>query len=217
MRSASHRTAAIIANGTPPPVPVIRAAVKSAGLIVCADGGANLARKLRIRPDVILGDMDSVLPAAKAYFRGVPFLLIPDQESTDLEKAIDFCIRRHIVSAHLIAVTGDRLDHTTGSLGCFKRFGARIALTISDTAGTVSMIRGSVTIAARRGERLSLIPLERCTGVTTRNLAYPLRNETLELGVREGISNEVTAGRVGISVRSGILLLYRFHSLRLRS
>lgn len=212
-----NRKAVILANGTPPPASIIRRLVRSADLVVCADGGANLARRLRIRPDVVLGDMDSISPSTREFFRGVPFLQIPDQESTDLEKAIDLCIHRGMASVGIIGATGDRLDHTTGSLGCFKRFGAHLELTVFDTVGTISMIRRSVTFTATKGDRISLIPLERCTGVSTRNLAFPLRDESLQLGVREGISNEATGRRVTVSVRSGILLLYRFHSRKFPS
>ena len=35
--------------------------------IVCADGGANKARKLGIVPDLIIGDLDSVSPATTGF------------------------------------------------------------------------------------------------------------------------------------------------------
>ena len=52
------------------------------------------------------------------------------------------------------------------------------------------------------------MPLDRCEGIQTIGLKYPLDNESLELGVREGASNEVISSPVRISVKKGCLLLF---------
>lgn len=206
--------ALIIANGPLPPASVVRRLRKSAALVVCADGGANRARGYRIQPDVILGDLDSLLRETRRFYRDRPILRIRDQESTDLEKAILFCIMLGASSADIIGALGARIDHTTGSLGCFKRFGSKIDMRFFDQIGELTRIRATIRLATRKGEHLSLIPLDRCIGVTTRNLKYPLRNDVLEPGIREGISNEATGSPVTVSVKRGTLLVYRFRNAR---
>ena len=208
--------ALIIANGIPPPRRFVRSLARSADLIVAADGGANLARKLHIKPDVILGDLDSILPSTKKFFKTVPLLFIEHQNSTDLEKAIEFCIRRGSRSIDIVGAIGDRIDHSSGSLGSFKKYGHRVDLKLFDSVATISMIQKEMHFRARPGEVLSLIPLDRCEGVTTKNLKYPLTNGRLELGVREGIHNEATSKPVSIRVKRGTLLLYRFYEPQCR-
>src|SRR5437764_395174 len=88
--------ALIIANGDVPTTRRVKSLASSCGMVVCADGGANHARRMRIVPDVILGDLDSMTAATRGHFMGVPVLFLEDQESTDLEKAIRFCIERRI-------------------------------------------------------------------------------------------------------------------------
>lgn len=209
--------ALIIANGTLPSHRLVRRLASAADLVICADGGANHARLTRITPDFIIGDMDSTTPSTIKCFRRVPLILVDDQESTDLEKAIQLCIDMMCTSVDIVGATGDRLDHTTGTLGCFKKFGKKARLQLFDTVGVVSMIEKKIGFATMVGEKISLIPLERCEGITTRNLKYALQNESLELGVREGISNEATGRRVTISVKRGILLLYRFRRVPART
>jgi thiamine pyrophosphokinase len=204
--------ALIIANGTLPSKNMVKKFVSSADVIICADGGANAARKFNITPDIILGDFDSITTATKKYFKTVPQLFIANQNSTDLEKAICYCIVKKIPSATIIGATGNRIDHSTGSLGCFKKFGHLIEMKIIDTVGELTLIRKKVTIKTKRKEKISLIPLERCEGISTRNLKYALKNESLELGIREGISNESTANSIAVSVKKGMLLLYRIHT-----
>lgn len=201
----------IIANGIVPLPTRVRELVFAANLVICADGGANQARALGITPQVILGDFDSIEPGTRQHFNGVQMLYIPDQESTDLEKALRYCIEQHASSVDIIGATGDRLDHTTGSLGCFKKFGHRLQIRLIDTVGELTLVQNTVSIDVREGEKLSLIPLDRCAGISTTNLKYPLTNDTLELGGREGISNEAIATPVTILVTSGTLLLYRFY------
>src|SRR5258708_37350148 len=93
--------ALIIANGPLPPLPMVRRVRERADLVVCADGGANRARSAGITPDIILGDLDSLLAATRRFYRGTPLFRIPDQESTDLEKAILFCIALGTASADI--------------------------------------------------------------------------------------------------------------------
>ena len=209
--TSSQKTlrALILANGPFPAPRRLRELVAQASLIVCADGGANWARRSRITPDVILGDLDSILPSTRRHFRGTPLLKIEDQDTTDLEKAILYCLRRRAAAADIIGALGRRIDHTTGSLGCFRKFGRRISLRFVDSTGELSLIRGSTMFKTRKGEKVSLIPVDRCTGVTTRNLKYALKNGVLELGVREGISNEAAGAAAAVSVKTGTLLLYR--------
>ena len=203
--------ALIIANGTQPPLTVVRPLADAADMIVCADGGANHALKMNIRPSVIIGDFDSIILSTRHYYSHIKQIIDPDQNSTDLEKAIQYCIDQRIDSADIVGATGSRLDHSTGSLGCFKKFGNRIRLRLFDTVAQVQSVDRSITFDVDIGETISLIPLERCSGVNTTNLKYALSGESLELGVREGISNVTIASPVTVSVEVGTLLLYRFY------
>lgn len=203
--------ALIIANGTLPHPDFVRALVKFANIIVCSDGGANHAQALGIKPNVIIGDFDSITSSTKIFFKDVQQITITDQYSTDLEKAILYCIQQEYTSVDIVGAFGDRIDHITGSLGCFKKFGMQIHMRILDTVGDVTLIQKEIHLNMRQGEKLSLIPLERCTGVSTNNLKYELKNGILELGVQEGISNEAVSQNVSIRVGDGTLLLYRFH------
>ncbi|MBI3363523.1 MAG: thiamine diphosphokinase [Ignavibacteriae bacterium] len=201
----------IIANGQLPSRQLVRSLASSANLIVCADGGANLARQYGIRPDIILGDLDSISPSTKLIYKRIPLLHIADQESTDLEKAIRYCIERKCTPIDIIGALGNRIDHTTGALGILKKFSGKALITLIDSVGKLTLVKRRIRLQTKIGQRLSLIPVEKTTGITTKNLKYPLANDTLELGVREGISNEALATSVTITVRRGTLLVYQFH------
>ena len=55
---------------------------------------------------------------------------------------------------------------------------------------------------------ISLVPIGNVSGITTENLYYPLKNETLTIGHRNGTSNHVSQdGLVTITHNSGHLLM----------
>lgn len=215
------KRALVIGNGDIPRKDILLPLARSSDYIVCADGGARHARRLGIRPDVILGDLDSLSPSSRGFFsgttgnrrrRGVPVVEIADQESTDIEKALLHLLRKGAREVVLTGATGSRIDHSCLALGCFKKFGRRISMQIVDRAGTVTALNKKTRLTMEPGEHFSLIPLGRCSGVTLENARYRLKGSLLEQGVRDGVSNEALGTRVSVRYRTGILLLYRFHT-----
>jgi thiamine pyrophosphokinase len=64
--------AVILAGGELSVRPVIEALVKAAEFIVAADSGLDHAVTLEVKPDVIVGDFDSVSPEILEQFPDVP-------------------------------------------------------------------------------------------------------------------------------------------------
>ena len=203
-----ERHALIICNGEVLSAQEMRPLLKTEPFIVCADGGANKARKLGIHPDVIIGDLDSISPSTRKFFSRVKTIHVASQYSTDLEKALDYLIAHHYRNAVVVGATGGRPDHSLSNLSIFRKYRKRIRLIFSDSLCDIHLIDRKILFAASPGALVSLLPLGRCDGITTAGLKYPLRNESLELGVREGTSNVVVSSPVAISIKKGNLLLF---------
>lgn len=176
--------------------------------IVCADGGANKARLLGIRPHAIIGDLDSISSVTRKHFVRVETIHIADQESTDLEKALDFLLKLLIPSVTVVGATGGRPDHTLANFSILKKYHHKIRILFSDPFCDIKIIEGRVDFEAPVGTIVSLMPIDRCEGIHTIGLKYPLENESLELGQREGTSNIVVSSPVRITVKKGCLLLF---------
>ena len=64
-------------------------------LIICCDGGARHLWKTGIKPDVIIGDMDSIEPDHLASYskQGVKIIKYPvNKDFTDTELALDYAL-----------------------------------------------------------------------------------------------------------------------------
>jgi thiamine pyrophosphokinase len=61
----------ILANGKAPAKSVLTFLNKKGySILICADGGANSARKLNVLPNYIVGDLDSISKDTLKYYSG---------------------------------------------------------------------------------------------------------------------------------------------------
>jgi len=209
-----RKHALIIANGEAPPKKRLTMLLKRASFVICADGGANTALKMGIMPDAIVGDLDSIHAEALVKFRRVPLYEDRNDETTDLEKAILWAIQSNYDHLTIVGGFGKRVDHTVGNIGVLRKFYPDAIITLVDDSGELSYVGREYSFEAEKGDVVSLIPLNRCDGVTTTGLRYPLDGESLELGVREGTSNVVLSSPVCIKVKKGHLLLFKLFDRR---
>ena len=203
------RSALIVGNGEPPSRELFTACAREAELVLCADGGADTARRLGRAPDYIAGDLDSVSGPGMAAVAGDRLVRVDaDDTGTDLQKVLRLALELGVGRADLLGFSGRRTDHTLWNLSLLRTFGGRLDLRLIDDHCEIRLIRGRVRFRADLGQKLSLCPLDGpADGIETEGLRWPLRGESLVPGRRDGISNEVTASPVEIRVGSGDLLL----------
>ena len=208
------KTALIIANSILPAAAILEECRSRAEMILCADGGANRARERGLVPDFIVGDLDSILPETRAAFQSAQYIHRPSQHATDLEKTLQFAIAQKIQGVLLVGITGLRFDHQICNLNIAEKFCGQIEIEMHDDFGigtflNASQREASLRIEAFVGQQISLFAFRRAEGIVTAGLKYPLQNEALAWAVRDGLSNEATAGEVEIRLKKGVLFVYR--------
>lgn len=205
-RDRARRWALIVCNGQPPPKAMLRTLAARAAIVVAADGGANVCRKHRVVPDVIIGDLDSVTPATLKGSRGSLLLRVSRQDNTDLEKALDFLTANQVPEAVIVGADGRRIDFTLGNLSVLWRYRGRISLTVAGDGWYAVPVRSGLTVDAPVGTVVSVIPNGKAAGITLKGFRYPLRDATMRIG-EIGVSNVVRRRQASVSVRSGSLLV----------
>ena len=167
-------------------------------------------RSLGIKIDVILGDFDRNLAVEELVTEHFPIEIVhtPDQNKTDLEKAFDYLIEKGHKAVNVVWATGRRADHTFTNLTNIVKFKNDLKIVILDDYSKVFCLPNHYEKWYPAQTPLSLIPVGKVTGITTKNLKYSLDNEELAIGYRTGSSNEVAEeGFVKISHKTGDLLL----------
>jgi thiamine pyrophosphokinase len=198
----------IIANGEQPSAALLWSLAAEATFVVAADGGADRALRCGITPDAVVGDLDSLSTEARAELDPDALFPVHDVDTTDLQKAIAFCVAR---GAELITVTGaggGRADHALANLSVLfgDHGGARVRMV--DERFTIEAVRGSTTVEGEPGTVVSLVAIGRCEGVRTRGLRWDLDGVVLPFSAY-GVHNEIRDSPATVSVAHGDLLLFR--------
>lgn len=179
---------------------------------VAADSGLEVARRLGVAVDAVVGDMDSVDPVALAEAEAGGAAVLrspPDKDETDLELAIDWVLGRDVTSLVAIGGGGGRLDHLLGNVAAL---GSPLLRGVTVDAWLGGSYVGIVTphrpllLEARHGALLSLLPQHGDVhGVRTGGLRWPLRGDDLHAGSCRGVSNEVVDRAVRVEATRGCL------------
>ena len=186
--------------------------IQTTDYIICADGGAKLAMKLGIKPNVIIGDFDSLPKADQKEFEKEKIQFITyqkEKDETDSELALTYAIEKGYKTILLFGVFGSRIDHMlTNIFALDYLLNTNVDVTIIEGNQEIHLINNSIKLKGKKGDLVSLIPFkEDAKKVTTKNLEYPLNNEDLKFGYSRGISNVFMKNFAKISLEEGLLLV----------
>jgi thiamine pyrophosphokinase len=201
----------ILANGKPPAKSLLTYLNnKGYSILICADGGANYARKINVLPNIIIGDFDSVSKETLEYFTGKSEIInLLRQNDTDVEKCIKYAIKQKMYDIVLTGVTGDRLDHTFCNLGIVIKFFKQANLRIISENSLLAPYSGTVIINTCSGETISLYGFDSKTKILSKGLFYPLKNISLPFGIKESTSNIAVGKKVTLNISKGVVFVIR--------
>lgn len=202
--------ALIIANGEACSIELLNQLLEWSPLVVVLDSAIERVLELGIKVDVLIGDFDRNFDYN--YYKDLQYpieiIKVDEQETYDIDKAINYLIDRKIPAANIVWATGKRMDHTLTNITNMVQYRDRIKLVMLDDYSKIFVLNKSFTKWYPAKTILSLIPIGTVSGINSTNLAYELNNDTLTLGFRTGSSNEVlNEGLVEISYKEGNLLL----------
>jgi len=215
--AASHplRTV-ILANGVAPDEATVRRWLQpDDGILVqliCADGGARTALALGLKPQVVVGDLDSLDEAMQKRLTemGCRLVVYPaDKDWTDLELAFKLAVQQGATEIVVLGALGGRLDQELANIFLLLLPELEnVPTRVVDDRQEMFVARGLTEIVGQPGDTVSLIPLGGdAGGIVTEGLMYPLRDEPLLSGPARGLSNTMTGQVARVTLRSGALLV----------
>ena len=196
---------ALVANGKISKPKLLIDKIKAYPYLIAVDGGLNHCHKLGLKPDLIIGDLDSAQKKVIALFEDVPKQVFPaDKDKTDLELAMEYALEQGATRLTVFAALGGRIDHTLVNIHLLSRYPGKLFFETEDEL--LFVIDRSVELPCFPGQTLSLLPLNGpTTGVTTQGLKWELSGATLDKQFM-GISNIALQNTARIQVAHGDLL-----------
>ena len=202
--------ALIIANGEACSVELLNQLLEWNPLVIVLDSAITRVLALGIKVDVLIGDFDRDFNYNnyKELQYPIEIIKVDEQDSYDIDKAINYLINRKIPAANIVWATGKRMDHTITNITNMIKYQDAIKLVLIDDYSKIFPLPKKYIKWYPKDTILSLVPVGTVNGISTKNLKYELHNDSLVLGFKPGTSNEVLAdGLVEINYNTGSLLL----------
>lgn len=180
-------------------------------MVISCDAGTDRAIDLGIKPDIIIGDLDSSKTTTVPDSDTIPEVnILPhEKDMTDTEAALDLAYDRGARVITIIGGLGGRFDHTMANIGLLSKYAGKADVFIMDGDNFIRMlVPGEYKIIGAGYEYLGLIAYGGSVkGLTVQGAYYPLKDYTLLPNTSYAISNEITEDPATISFTDGQLLV----------
>ncbi len=197
--------ALVVANGEPPSHALLQRLAGQYELLVAVDGGFYTYIEAGLKPDLLIGDFDSISSETLLEYSAIDQLETPDQNQSDLEKAVAYLFQQGVEQLTVCGALGRRLDHTLHNIYLLCRYPEQIRFE-TDRELCLALPRRS-EIQCAIGQTLSLIPISPpVLGVVTQGLKWELQGQALTKQF-VSISNLCLKNKISISFETGDLVI----------
>lgn len=180
---------------------------KDGDIVIAADGGYKYLQQAGIKPDIVIGDFDSLgkAPEGEKIIR-----LKPEKDVTDTYAAVSEGIKCGYSRFNIYGASGGRIEHTLANI--------QLIASLAEKNMQASIFDGSTVITAVTAKTLRFDSAyngyisifahsDKCTGVCLRGIKYPLENAELSNLFPLGVSNEFLGVESEIVIGNGTAII----------
>ena len=206
MNDSHQIEAVILANGDYPSNEKPLQILEEAPFVVCCDGGANEYIAKGHLPDIIIGDGDSLSEENRLKHASL-LHHIPDQETNDQTKAVQYLLAQGKRKIAIVGATGKREDHTIGNVSLLMEYMRMGAVVRSYTDyGVFIPCKDTCTFNCNIGQQVSIFNFT-AKNLQSEGLAYPIYDFT---SWWQGTLNECTDTKFTIKAEGEYLLFINY-------
>ena len=180
---------------------------KENDLIIAADGGYSTLKKLNIKPDLVVGDFDSLgsIPENENVVKHPV-----KKDDTDTLLAVKIGLEKGYKTFIIYGAIGGRLDHTLATI--------QTAAFVAENGGIAYIYDGNYTVTAIKNSSIKFKDTAKgyisvfalsgiAKGVTINGLLYELNDAEITPSFPIGVSNEFIGKESEITVTDGVLTI----------
>lgn len=202
----------IISGGNPPSKELLNGEITEDTFIIAADSGANCLYDYNIKPNLLVGDFDSINKEVFDYFKKSKCIIDiypTEKDFTDTEIAVKKALSMKPNEIVFLGCTGSRVDHLLGNIGMLKIcLENGVTACIKDENNNIRLVNTSTSLKGTVGQIFSLQSYgDEIIGLTIEGAKYPLNNYNLKIGQSIAISNEFVTTEVLLKFIVGTLMI----------
>ncbi len=187
---------------------VVEKNIKKSDFIICADSGVNNLLKTNFKPNLVVGDFDSISNKAVKKFSKTKAIVFPKKkDKTDLELALIEALKLKPKEIIFLGCIGSRFDQSLSAIMLLSKISEKIVSKIVSDKNVFFTVAKSKTFTVQKKSIVSVIPLKKSSGISMKGVLYDVKNISLEIGSSRGISNVAEEKVVKISLKNGLLLV----------
>lgn len=184
----------------------VEAALRLAPKLVAADGAADRLWRMSYRPDLIVGDMDSIEDPAVWPERGADMMILREQDTTDFAK----CLYSTSAPCYIgVGFTGARVDHMLAVFHAMLVYAEKRIVLVGEQEVITLLPQGHrIVVEVGAGAPVSFYPLIPVSVRHTRGLRWQAGGLNMEIGRQIGTSNVADADEIEVAVETTGMLMF---------
>jgi len=194
----------LCADGEWPPESVWRPLSEQCGVIIGVDGGTDAAISRNIAVNLATGDFDSIIDTE------VERIALPDQNSSDLEKTLQYAAESGAETVEVVGVEGGEIDHQLAAFAALIEAPPELDIHLHMSEHVVMRCLDELEVVLPEGTKLSLFAFTACANVSISGVEFPLEEEPLAFSTR-GLHNVALGGPIHIQSDGALVVVISGH------
>ena len=194
----------LCADGDWPPESVWKPLSECCDVIVGVDGGTDAALSRNINVTMATGDFDSIADTE------VDRIELPDQNSSDLEKTLQYAAENGADTVEVVGVEGGEIDHQLAAFAALVEAPPELDIRLHMSEHIVMRCLDELEMVLPEGTKLSLFAFTACANVSISGVEFPLDCEPLAFSTR-GLHNVALGGPVHIQSEGALVAVISGH------
>ena len=194
----------LCADGEWPPESVWKPLSEACGVIVGVDGGTDAALSRNLGVTMATGDFDSITDTE------VERIALPDQNSSDLEKTLQYASENSAKVVKIVGVEGGEIDHQLAAFAALVEAPSELEISMHMSEHIVMRCLDNLELVLDEGTKLSLFAFTACANVSILGVEFPLDGEPLAFSTR-GLHNVALGGPIHIESDGALVVVISGH------
>ncbi len=190
----------LCADGEWPPESIWKPLSKSCEVIVGVDGGTDAALSRNLAVTMATGDFDSITDTE------VERIALPNQNSSDLEKSLQYAAEKGAEIVKIVGVEGGEIDHQLAAFAALVEAPPELEISMHLSEHIVMRCLDDLEIVLDEGTKLSLFAFTACASVSISGVEFPLEEEPLAFSTR-GLHNVALGGPIHIQSDGALVVV----------
>lgn len=181
---------------------------RNSSYIIASDGGVDILNRYGIKPDIAIGDFDSIKSAVP---ENIPVLEYPvDKDLSDSEISLQHALSLNPSSIKLFGMTGDYMDHSFANiLNLFRNISSDTKLEIITSNSKIFVASKNQSFHSLKNRRVSLFFFSNVSDFYLKGFRYNF-NKTNLTPFDYSLSNVIDDDYAEINFNEGLVLCVLF-------